>query len=399
MNVSDEYTSGMPPRIAYLLVGFIHKTLTDKEHDELDAWVEESDDNMLLFEELTDENNIEANLAFMKQVRTEDNLKQVKEQIKFTRGKTVQRSQKWLYAVAASIVLLVCSIVVYRLIFKNEKNLPNNTTLIADAPPGGNKATLTLSDGSVIQLTDSKSGLIKKDKGADISLVSGGQISYKQGENSLRNQVGYNTLSVPRGGQFKVRLPDGSMVWLNAASTLKYPTFFNSAERHVELTGEGYFEIAKNAQQPFKILLPGRSEVKVVGTHFNIKAYQDEPIKKVTLVEGAVEVKNDNSLKRLVPGQQAQIQSKQIQLADNIDSSEVLGWKNGTFVFRDADIESIMTQVERWYDIEVKYNAKPTDHFNATITRDEPVSRLLKLLENTGHLHFKIENKIIYVLP
>ncbi|HET7117192.1 MAG TPA: FecR domain-containing protein, partial [Hanamia sp.] len=225
-----------------------------------------------------------------------------------------------------------------------------------------------------------------------------GEILYNDsaGRNSEAN---YNTLTTPKGGQYKVQLSDGSQVWLNAASSLKYPTAFATSERIVELKGEGYFEISKDKTKPFKVKLADGSEVKVLGTHFNIMAYENEKSKEVTLLEGSVEITKGNIEQSLTPGQQARIISSKIILVNSVDTDQAIGWKNGQFIFHDADIQSIMKQVARWYDVDIKYETTNTQHFNATISRKESVLRLLHILEETGQIHFKTENKTIYVLP
>lgn len=386
-------------RIAYLIAGFIRKTLTEAEHDELDAWVESSDENMLLFEELTDEKNIEANLAWMDKTSTEKNLESTKKQIEFTPEHKNLKTKKWFYSVAASVILLVAAFGIYKII----NNKQSKETSIAKndqtgIQPGGNKATLTLSNGSVIDLTNTPNGLIKGANGTIINKSKDGEILYND-SGTINSAANYNILTTPKGGQYKVQLPDGSHIWLNAESSLKYPTVFANSERIVELNGEGYFEIAKDKTKPFKVKLADGSEVKVLGTHFNIMAYENENSKDVTLLEGSVEITKGNDEQNLTPGQQGRIISSKIILVNAADTNQVTGWKNGQFIFHDADIQSIMRQVARWYDVDIKYETTNTQHFNATISRNEPVLRLLHILEETGQIHFKTENKIIYVLP
>jgi len=384
-------------RVAYLIAGFIRKTLTEAEHDELDAWVEARDENMLLFEELTDEKNIEANLAWMDKTRTEENLKLVKKKIEFTSEHKNLRTKKWFYSIAASIALLIAAFGIYERIHNKQSASIARTDQIV-IRPGGNKATLTLSNGNVIDLFTTSGRLIKDDSGIVINKPLDGEILYNGNDNS-KGETNYNILTTPKGGQYKVQLADGSVVWLNAASSLKYPTAFKSSERIVELKGEGYFEIAKDKTKPFKVKLADGSEVKVLGTHFNIMAYENEESEDVTLLEGGVKITKGNSEQNLTPGQQGRIISSKIVLVNSVDTDQVIGWKNGQFIFHDADIKTIMKQVARWYDVEIKYEVVNTQHFNAIISRKDPVLRLLHILEETGQIHFKTENKIIYVLP
>jgi transmembrane sensor len=387
-------------RIAYLIAGFIRKNLTEAEHDELDAWVEASDENMILFEELTDEKNIEANLAWMDKTRTEETLQTTKEQIEFTPEHNNLKTKKWFYSIAASVILLIAAFGIYKIINNKQSKQPSIAKIAQTGiQPGGNKAILTLSNGSVIDLSNSPNGMLKNDNGAAINKSKDGEILYSDSGSTNNRMVSYNVLTTPKGGQYKVQLADGSRVWLNAASSLKYPTAFSTSERIVELHGEGYFEIAKDKTKPFKVKLADGSEVKVLGTHFNVMAYEDEKDKDVTLLEGSVQITKGDENQKLEPGQQGRITSQKIILVNSADTAEVTGWKNGQFVFHDADIQSIMKQIARWYDVDIKYKANSTQHFNATIRRKEPVLRLLHILEETDQIHFKIENKTIYVLP
>jgi len=386
-------------RIAYLIAGYIRGTITEPEHDELDKWVEASEDNMLLFEELTDEKNIEANLEWMDKVTTEKNLELIKKKIEFTQKPYNLKIKKWFYSIAASILLLVAAFGIYKII--NSKQSKQKSLAKIDQTgiqPGGNKATLTLSNGSVIDLVNTPNGLINGDNGTIINKSKDGEILYNE-SGSSNSAANYNILTTPRGGQYEVQLPDGSHVWLNAASSLKYPTEFSTSERIVELNGEGYFEIAKDKTKPFKVKLADGSEVKVLGTHFNIMAYENEKAKEITLLEGRVEITKGNNKQSLIPGQQGRILSSKIILVDAADTNQVTGWKNGQFIFHDEDIQSIMRQVARWYDVDIKYEASNTQHFNAAISRKEPVLKLLHILQETGQIHFKTTNKTIYVLP
>ncbi len=385
-------------RVAFLIAGFIRHTLTEREHDELDNWVNESDHNMKLFEDLTDEKNLLANLEWMDKASTEKNLELTKKKIEFTPELKNLKTKKWFYSIAATVILLIAAFGIYKII----NNKQSSQTSIAkidqtEIQPGGNKATLTLSNGSVIDLISTPNGIIKGDNGSIINKSKDGEILYNV--NYAGNGIASdNILTTPKGGQYKVQLPDGSQVWLNAESSLKYPTAFATSERIVELSGEGYFEIAKNKTKPFKVKLADGSEVKVLGTHFNIMAYENEKSKEVTLLEGSVEITKGNNEQSLTPGQQGRIISSKIILVNSADTSQVTGWKNGQFIFLDADIQAIMRQVARWYDVDIKYETANAQHFNATISRKEPVLRLLHILEETGEIHFKTKNKIIYVL-
>lgn len=383
-------------RIAYLIAGFIRKTLTKSEHDELDAWVEASDENMKLFEDLTDEKNVEENLRWMDGLNTEAQLTKVKQGLAFNPTSKKTRSRRlWTYSLAAAALVIVLALSIIRYMSPSKNNDPAVATV--DFPnilPQMNSTTLQLGDGTVIDLASRDVGEIKEADGAN--KAGDAQLSY-EGQGS-HVAMTYHTLITSVGGQYQLQLSDGTKVWLNASSSLKYPVSFPGAERVVELSGEGYFEVAKDAGKPFRVKLAKDEEVRVLGTHFNVSNYSDDAQRKITLLEGSVEVAYKNRKQLLVPGQQATIAEAGLIMSTPGNMEEVVGWKNGLFVFNDADIKTIMKQVKRWYDVDVVYKDEVGHYFNATISRNEPLSKLLRLLELTGKIHFKIENKTIYVL-
>lgn len=385
-------------RIAYLIAGFIRHTLTEKEHDELDNWVNESDHNMQLFEDLTDEKNLTANLEWMDKVHTEQSYQAMQEKGAF-KAPAQRFYNKKFWLAAASVIVLLGVFFVYRYTTGKpsavEDIVTTDTTLLK---PGGNRATLTLADGKVIDLTYAKTGVIEDASGTHVNKTADGELVYAN-DSSVTNAAVLHTLSTPAGGQYHVTLPDGSRVWLNAASTIQYPPAFIGNERTVIITGEAYFEVAKDERKPFRVLMADSTAVVVTGTHFNINAYQNEKHQQVTLLEGSVTVSNAMNITKLEPGTQAVIENKAITKDKVLDAEEITGWKDGLFVFHDATIESIMMQIERWYDAKVIYKANIKQLFNATILRKEPLAKVLKLLELNGYVHFKIENNIIYVLP
>lgn len=386
-------------RTAYLIAGFIRDTLSEEEHDELDNWVNESDHNMQLFEDLTDEKNIAANLEWMDKVQTEKSYQAMQEKGAFkTPVKRFYNRKVWL--AAASVIVLLGVLFVYRYTTTSKPGSVENivTTDTSLLKPGGNRATLTLANGKVIDLTYAKTGVIENTSGVHMTKTADGELLYVKDSN-LTNIAAFHTLSTPVGGQYQLTLSDGTKVWLNAASTIKYPPAFSGSERKVSITGEAYFEVARNDRKPFSVLLADSTSVVVTGTHFNINAYQNEKEQQVTLLEGSVTVGNTIHVTKLEPGTQASIKNKEIIKSKVLDVEEVTGWKDGLFVFHDAPIESIMMQIERWYDAKIIYKATTKQLFNASILRKEPLAKVLKLLELNGYVHFKTENNIIYVLP
>ncbi|MBS0031087.1 FecR domain-containing protein [Chitinophaga sp. 22321] len=276
-----------------------------------------------------------------------------------------------------------------------------NRPVAAVVVPGGNKAILTLADGSIIELDSAREGALGNQGGTRIIKLNGGRLAYAA--NSAANAGAgsqYNTISTPRGGQYQVVLPDGSQVWLNAASSLRFPVAFTGKDRAVTLTGEAYFEVAQNAGQPFIVQTTGM-QVKVLGTHFNVMAYSDEGRVKTTLMEGAVSVSQGKATSLMQPGQQASInESGEAFNITRPDLEEVMAWKTGEFRFRKTDIRMIMRQIARWYNVEIEYKGDLSGiTLYGGMTRKENVAQLLELLEQTGEVHFSTNGNHITVMP
>ncbi len=264
-----------------------------------------------------------------------------------------------------------------------------------DLPPGGDKALLTLADGSVIVLDDAKNGPLTRQGNTKIIKLDG-KINYNSTD-AAKNEIVYNSISTPRGGQYQIILPDGSGVWLNSTSSIRFPTTFAGKSRTVEITGEAYFEVTKNKSMPF-IVKANKAEIQVLGTHFNVMAYSDESLLKTTLIEGSVQFIKGNKTSILTPGQQSQLSGDGlVKVVSDIDVNKVIAWKNGVFNFEGADIATVLRQIARWYDVEVEYNEKVDDLFYAEIPRNTRLSDVLKALELTGKVHFEIEGKKIIV--
>jgi len=274
-----------------------------------------------------------------------------------------------------------------------------------DINSGGNKAILTLADGSKIILDDAKNGFLANQAGVHIQKISNGELIYtfsnpqspSSDEEGQMKEV-YNTIKTLVGGKYQLNLPDGSKVWLNAASSLRFPTFFTGNTREVELTGEAYFEVAKNKNMPFRVL-SNHQIVEVLGTQFNINSYSDEAIIKTTLIEGSVKVIYGDKVVLLSPGQQAQPEKNEVRIVD-ADTAEVVAWKNDYFLFNNEDIRSIMRKVSRWYNVEVTYSGNISEvGFGGNISRSKSISEVLDVLQFTNAVHFKIEGRRIIVMP
>lgn len=273
-------------------------------------------------------------------------------------------------------------------------HVDNKKTTIA---PGGNKAILTLQDGSTIVLNDAENGTLATQGNTRVIKLANGQIAYNEASGPA-DKVLYNTMTTPRGGEYKLTLPDGTNVWLNSASSINYPTAFVGKERKVSITGEAYFEVAKDKSKPFYVVA-GNQSIEVLGTHFNVMAYSDEESIKTTLLEGSVKISEHNNTSILKPGDQAVVASKGGITVKPANIDEAMAWKNGYFKFSRVDIKHIMRQISRWYDVEVAYEGDlPDDEFVGKIGRGENISQILHVLE-LEHVHFKIEGKKIIVLP
>jgi len=266
--------------------------------------------------------------------------------------------------------------------------------------PGSNKATLTLADGSTVAL-DAATPLDGINQfGVKIQKSAEGKLVYLA-EKNAKNSDAYNTITTPKGGQYEVMLPDGTKVWLNAASKLRFPVTFAADERNVELSGEAYFEVAKDKKKPFKVKAE-QQEITVLGTHFNVNAYNDEALTKTTLLEGSVRVNKGASNAFLVPGQQAvsDAGSSVIFVRKGVDLQESIAWKNGLFVFEHEDVFSIMNKISRWYDIVLEYRGDlKGKKYSGNISKFEDVTEVLKTMQLTGTIQFKVEGRRIIVMP
>ena len=311
---------------------------------------------------------------------------------------------RWLRYVAVFILVAGMGVYSWMRLFPESSVAKVKTALPADIAPGHDGAVLTLADGRKLVLDSLGNGVVASEQGTSL-LLADGKLAY---DAIHAEGVGYNTVSTPKGRQFQLVLPDGSQVWLNAASSLRYPTAFKGAERKVEVTGEAYFIIAANKAMPFKVAVNG-TEINVLGTQFNVNAYADEPIIKTTLEQGKVSLSvGDNSV-LLKPGQQAQVEfasagsmpaNRQIRLLkDNIHVDEVVAWKKGFFYLNSDDIPAVMRQIARWYDLEVVFkNGIPQGHLSGRAERSLYLSQMLKVLELSG-VHVQLEGSKLVVLP
>lgn len=394
-------------RILLLYQKFQSKTASVEELTEFNNFLASDGAEQHLFELIEKEyRSTEINLPGLSEFRARQIFQEITSQSQSHRK--IRKLWPRIAGVAAVAGLLAISI-----LFKDQiLSIGNQSQVVSsnqDIAPGKSAATLTLANGKKILLSAMPSGELANESGVAISKTSDGKIVYEVKENSTAGPGQHNLLSTAMGETYQVKLPDGSSVWLNAASSLKYPVSFSSLKnRRVELHGEAYFEVAKDKLHPFLVETDGQ-EVTVLGTHFNIKAYVQDKNIVTTLAEGSVRVGyqaaawsdhgkivyKDEVI--LSPGQQSLLKGETISVS-KAALEESLAWKDGNFVFNDANIEKIMQDIARWYNIEVFYEGPfPTGAFSGNISRSKNISQILKALESTKLVHFKIEGRKVYV--
>lgn len=301
----------------------------------------------------------------------------------------------WVRIAAVAALLFIVSSIVY-MARLNMPSKPHNQQM-ANIKPGGNNAVLTLSNGQNIVLTNAKNGDLANESKVSVRKTADGRILYSKAGGDGGASSAYNTLTTPKGGQYTVTLSDGTLVYMNSASSLKYPVCFSNKERVVELSGEAYFEVSHNKQKPFKVIT-NQQVVEVLGTHFNINSFGEDSSVKTVLEEGSVKVYSKTVSKLLKPGQQSVVKKDLIEVAE-ADVEEALAWKNGYFRFNNESIKTVMPKLARWYNIEVVFDEQVTDiGFYGTISRSKNIKEVLKMLEYTKDVHFKIEGRRITVM-
>jgi len=378
---------------AFLIAGLLKKRLanlplTAEEHEQLEKWVAASDGNQTLLKRVLDENELAFALLDFQSTDTERELEAIKSKLA---QKGNERKLSWrLTAAAVILAILSISIAIYWSTDTNQKPIEQIVDNQLDLPPGGNRAKLTLADGRALDLSEAQSGIVVGEK--DITYDNGTSEVVKLPSDAVVSL----TLSTPKGGTYQLTLADGSRVWLNAGSKLTYPSRFGDKERLVELEGEAFFEISKSPI-PFRVLSSDQT-VEVLGTTFTISAYPDESPTKTTLVEGSVQAVHSSSktASRLVPGKQSVLTREKMDVRI-ADLEKELAWKNGLFFFRNTPFEEMMTQISRWYDVEITYRSQvPGYTFTGKMSRDLSLMTVLELL-NVSNVHVQLMNNQLIV--
>jgi len=313
----------------------------------------------------------------------------------------------WRYLIAASALTVTAGLTLWSL--NRHQSHPTPTIAVVpvsnDVQPGGNKAILTLADGHTIDLDSSANGVLASQGNTFVAKLDG-QLAYNKAASEAPATPTYNLLTTPRAGQFTLILPDGSHVWLNNASSLRYPVWFTGNTREVELTGEAYFEVAKDAAHPFRVHIHNSlagadgGTIEVLGTSFNIMAYSDETAERATLVDGSIRYSHGNNSALLKPAEQSVLDARgDLKTVHHVNVDEITAWKNGYFHFDHSSLESTMRQLARWYDITVEYQGTiPPQEFMGKIQRNMSLSTVLKGLEGEN-IHFKLVGKKVMVTP
>lgn len=391
-------------RIHYLLRVWADKTATGAEENELMEWMQEAEEDSELKEFM---------LGLWQQFRPEEDFSYVDWNSMFDRithimqyGKVypIEKKRKVfsLIKVSAAAAVLVFLVSGYLFLVNNKTGKKivqqtNNSKFKNDIAPAQDRAILTLADGSTIILDSAANGSVATQGNVQVIKLNG-QLSYNSTLRQAQGEEFYNTITTAKGKQYALTLSDGTGIWLNAGSSLRFPASFIGTERNVELTGEGYFEVAKNTAKPFHVKV-NDMDLQVLGTHFNINAYNNEAVIKTTLLEGSVKITNGNHLQMLAPGQQAQLtKGGDIRLIKDANVDQAVAWKDGLFDFDNDELPDIMRQLSRWYDIDVAYMGPvPAGHYSGGIRRQVNISEVLKMLETPGGVEFSIDGKKIFV--
>lgn len=407
MDIEEDYFNK-----ANLIVRYLEGTLTDDERETLETWKNADAKHERLFRKLTEQAQLFDELQGFAKPGREASLQHILERTTYAK-KHPGIGYRFI-RIAAAAAILIGMIGLGWWIIRKPYVLPTDqiqaTHSQMDVLPGKNSAVLTLSDGRRIDLSEASAGILATERGQQILKTGEGTLIYKSGK---QGQIGggkyFHIIQTPRGGSYQFSLPDGSKVWLNAASSLRFPADFETDNRVVQLSGEAYFEVAPaklgQKKAPFTVLSESQ-KVQVLGTHFNVNGYPDEGRVTTTLLEGKVKViheaKTENGEKEdliLNPGQQSTIPmngSQGISVAQ-VDTQEYIAWKEGQFQFKDTDLPTIMRQVARWYDVEVEYEGKiPEIRFRGKVSRNAPLKQLFEILKTSG-VNFKLEGRKIII--
>jgi len=372
-----------------LIIKFLNNELSEKESAEFELWHNASAENNALVESFRNTEHVQQEINYLGAVDVNKGWEEVSKQIGQAPIKRLAWTKILRYS-AAAILIISVGIGIYNTKRRSKGN--DEIAGVHDIMPGSKKAVLQLADGSVIDLSDTNLELAAEKGNAAIGIKNG--VLAFSAKRKTSNSDGYNILKTPNAGEYKMILPDGTQVWLNAASSLRFPTNFNKHERRVELTGEAYFEVAHNKTLPF-IVSFNKTEVEVLGTHFNISSYQT--YSKTTLIEGAIKVSEGTNQRLIKPGQQAFTYDGHL-MVHTVDTYKSIAWKEGVFYFKDDRIKDILDQVSRWYDVNIVYNGEPNrKRYSGTIRRQATLSQVLEMLKTVSNTEYSLKDKTVTV--
>ncbi|GGF24795.1 FecR family protein [Echinicola rosea] len=379
-----------------LILKSLKGTLEEVERDRLEDWLSQSQESRDFYERISQEHLLEEEMAFFSSIDSKGAFGKLKQHLPSS-GKRESQEKKWWVRYAAAAAILAVVITgwgIYGGWLPITPPSDQGTVATVDVGPGTDKAILILPDGEEILLEGAAEGTLKEDVGITVAKRLD-QVIFNVEKDFTTPESKVNRVFVPKGGKYQVVLADGTKVWLNSASSLAFPSNFTGPSRTVMLKGEGYFEVAHDPEVPF-IVQANDTEVKVLGTHFNINTYENEPLTKTTLLEGSVEVSHKDKTKVISPGEQA-LSNGQLSVR-KIDTRQVVAWKEGLFMFKRTKLEDILRQLERWYAIKVSFDGDiPEKHFSGTISMDTNLSKVLGMLEMSGAIDFELKNGTVYV--
>ena len=384
-------------RLVLLIARRLSGELTTEELAELDAWAKTDQTNRLFLDWVRDEFRIEKEIDVWKRIDPADGYG------KWLASHQIRRRYRIIRMVVSSAAAAVLIVFGARTFIRSDRPAGEATAVKSNSAvqitPGRSTAILTLADGKHLLLDSTKEGNFLTQGNIRLLKTNNGHLSYEVAEKGQASALAYNELATPKSGQYQLTLPDGSEVWLNNVSSLRYPTSFQDKERIVELSGEAYFEIAKNPAQPFVVKVRD-ARIEVLGTSFDVAAYLEEGGTQTTLLTGSVQVGAGNKRVKLKPNEQAQVKiGDQINVLKNVPAEDIISWKNGFFYFGRTSFETMIRQLARWYDVEVVYEGKaPKMEFEGKIDRALPLSEVLKFLDK-NQIHFRVEGRKLIVLP
>lgn len=404
-NLNHMYDQKVEDRILELIVLKVTNKISSEQMQELQI-LQEIPGVKEYIQKLDDKNYLVQEIQTIERLSAKK--EQVWERMMNQEGKVRKINTIWKRLAIAASFIIVLSLCAYLFLFRETKQdnqlAATRAGMVQDILPPEGTAYLTLADGTKVPLNgqNAQNGVLSDQGGSLVKNAGENGLVYEQGATAAKDV--YNTITTPRGVMFSVTLADGTKAWLNTASSIRYPAAFVGAERKVSVTGEVYFEVAKDARRPFIVRVNDDVDVRVLGTHFNVNAYSNETAIKTTLIQGKVEVSVAGSAEKKVlkPGQQARVNEigKSVDLVSNVDLSTVMAWRQDKFMFQALTIREIMNQLQRYYDIEVAYEGQiPEDHFVAAMPRSLPISRILQVLQKTERVNFRIENRKVIVAP